>query len=335
MQRWTLRVAVVAALALSVPMMAYAQWTWTPQTGRFVNIKKLPKETPELQIEYGRSLLMQGDLKRAWQETNKFTSVYSDSPMADQNQFLRGEIRLAEGKLVEAAKDFQQVVAKYPHSTLYDQVIKKQYEIGDKLYERGKARLHSWWRLSRKKPFKNAIEVYSMVINNQPFTDAAAEAQYKVGLCHHTRKEYHEAAFEYRRVIEDYSTSTWVADACHGLAACYCESAHSSLYDQKPSELAVDAIDDFKHRFPNDQRVAELDLKRAKMRDNIARQRLDTAEFYAKRRDFPAARIYYELIAKEFGDTVVAEKAQKWLADNPIKEARPADKALRGNQQAS
>ena len=35
---------------------AQAQWTWTPQTGRFVNLKRMPKETPELQLEYARSL---------------------------------------------------------------------------------------------------------------------------------------------------------------------------------------------------------------------------------------------------------------------------------------
>jgi outer membrane protein assembly factor BamD len=327
--------AAIIIWVLSVPVLADAQWTWTPQTGRFVNIKKMPKETPELQIEYARSLMLNGDFKEALHETNKFKEFYRKNEMADQNQFLRGEIRLAQGRWLEAAKEFQQVVAKYPNSSLYDQVIKKQYEIGDKMYERGKAKLHKKWRLFRRKPFKDAIEVYSMVIGNQPFTDAAAEAQYKVGLCHHTRKEYTEAAFEYRRVIEDYSTSTWVDDACYGLAMCYCDSSRGPDYDQKPSQLAINAIEEFKRRFPQDQRMAELEEKRTKMQESIAQQQLQTANYYAKRRNFTAARMYYEMIPKQFGETASAEKAQKWLSDNPMPEVSPSKRALRGNQKAS
>jgi outer membrane assembly lipoprotein YfiO len=328
------RVVAVAVLLLAAPMLAQAQWTWTPQTGRWVNIKKLPKETPELQMEYARSEMLKGNFKKALHETVKFQSYYKDNPLADQIQFLRGEIKLAQGDLVAAAKEFQQVVTKYPNTALYDKVIAKQYAIGDKLYEQGQAKLHKRFRLFRKKPLTKAIQVYSMVINNQPFTDAAAEAQYKVGLCHHTRKEYTEAAFEYRRVIEDYSTSKWVADALFGLAACYYDSSRAADYDQKPCQLAIDAMDDFKQRFPSDQRVADLDQKRTKMRETIAQQRLQTAQFYAKRRNFASARIYYEVVDNQFGETRCAEKARKWLAENPSAEPGPADRVLKGKQKA-
>jgi len=335
MQRRMGRVAGIVAVLCCIPMLASAQWTWTPQTGRFVNVKKLPKETAELQIEYARSRMLERDYKDALQETVKFRNYYGDSPLADQNQFLRGEIRVAQGKLVDAAKEFQQVVSEFPNSSLYDQVIKKQYEIGDQLYERGKVKMKRKFRLFRKKPFKDAIEVYSMVIDNQPFTDAAAEAQYKVGLCHQTRKEYTQAAFEYRRVVEDYASSDWVDDASYGLAMCYYEAARPAEYDQAPSKLAVSAIDDFKRRFPQDERIPALDEKRKEMRESIASQRLKTAQFYVKRRDFDAARIYYQLVADGFGETGSADKARKWLADNPSPEPSAADKVLRAYQKAS
>ena len=329
-----LAIAVLAAMLAGASPAAQAQWTWTPQTGRWVNLKHVPKETAELQIEYARSLLIEGNYTKALHETDKFSGFYLDSPLADQNQFLRGEIRMAEGNLVEAAKQFQLVVTKYPNSTLYDSVIKKQYEIGDALYKKGEAKLHKHFRMFRKKPFKNAIQVYSMVIKNQPFTDTAAEAQYKVGLCHHTRKEYTEAAIEYRRVIEDYSTSNWVASACYGLAICYIEGSHGPDYDQAQSQLAVDAIDDFKQRFPKDERLADLEQKRAKMRTNIAEQRLRTAQYYAKRRDFIAARLCYQVVAEQFKETPAAEKAAQWLAKNPVTEARAADAVLKGKPKA-
>jgi outer membrane protein assembly factor BamD len=311
------RIVWAVSLLLSLEGLAWAQWTWTPQTGRWVNPERLPKETPELQVEYTRSLMLQGDYKKAIRETEKFSDFYPDSDMGDENQFLRGEIRQKQGKHVEAAKEFQQVVTGYPESDLFQQVIGKQYEIGDALYEEGKAKLAKKWRLFRKRPFKRAIEVYSMVIENQPFTDTAAEAQYKVGLCHLTRKEYTEAAYEYRRVIEDYGNSDWVDEASYDLAMTYYKSSRPAEYDQGPTLLTINAIDDFKARYPTDTRVADLDATRAKMRSRIARQRLQTAEFYERRRLFKAARISYEVVVEQFADTPAAEQARRWLEQNP------------------
>lgn len=304
--------AIIAALM--VQQATHAQWTWTPQTGRWVNIKRMPKETPELQVEYARSLMLQGDHQKALRETDKFVNFYADSEMADDNQFLRGEIRMRQGKHLDAAKEFQQVVSGYPQSDLFDQVIEKQYDIADHYYELGVANQDKgWWRLRRNRPFKHALEVYNMVIDNQPFTSAAAEAQYKVGLCHHTRKEYTEAAYEYRRVIEDYASSDWVDEASHGLAVCYYESSLPPEYDQAPSQLAISAIDDFKSLFPGDSRVEELDAKRKEMRERIATQRLQTAAFYERRRKFKAAEMYYEVVVEQFPETSAAAKAGEWL----------------------
>ena len=313
--------SVLTGLMVAAAPVANAQWVWTPQTGRWVNAKKLPKETAELQIEYTRGLMVDGEYKKALRETQKFQEFYADAPEADQNQFLRGEIKLAMGEYMDAAKEFQQVIAGYPESNLFDDVIAKQYEIGDRFYDLGEKRLtdDEWYkfRFFRKKPFKQAIAVYSMVIDNQPFTAAAAEAQYKVGLCHYTREEYQEAAFEYRRVVEDYAGSDWVDEAAYGLAMCYYKQSLPPAYDQSPSYLTVEAIENFKDRFPNDPRITELEPKRVEMVENIAKQRYETAQFYERRRLFDSARIYYQLVVEEFPGTEAASKAGEWLAANP------------------
>ncbi|HOQ90853.1 MAG TPA: hypothetical protein PLX03_11995, partial [Candidatus Hydrogenedentes bacterium] len=83
----------VVLVFLALPAMA--QWTWTPQTGRWVNLKRMPKESAELQLEYARSLKISGDYRRALKETDKFRQFYANDPLSDENEFLRGEIQLA------------------------------------------------------------------------------------------------------------------------------------------------------------------------------------------------------------------------------------------------
>jgi outer membrane protein assembly factor BamD len=306
----------IAALAV-LTASAEAQWTWSPQTGRWINIKQLPKETPELQVEYARSLMVQGDYKKALRETEKFANYYNDTDWADENQYLRGEIKMAQGDFLGAAKEYQQVVTGYPESDLFDDVIAKQYEIGDTFYDKGTANLDKrFWHLFKKRPFRRAIEVYGMVIDNQPFTASAAEAQYKVGLCHFTLEEYKEAAYEYQRVIEDYAGSDWVDEASYGLAMCHYKDSLPPAYDQSPSLLAIEAIDDFKRRFPTDSRVAELDGIRAEMYNRVAEQRLRTAKYYEKRRRFDSAAIYYEVVVEQFPGSPSAVEAEAWLSAN-------------------
>lgn len=313
--------ALLMGVVIAAAPVAEAQWVWTPQTGRWVNAKKLPKETAELQLEYTRGLMVDGEYKKALRETQKFQEFYAGAPESDQNQYLRGEIKLAMGDYMDAAKEFQQVISGYPESDLFDEVIDKQYEIGDRFYALGERRMQDseWYkfRLFRKKPFKQAIEVYSMVIDNQPFTAAAAEAQYKIGLCHYTRKEYQEAAFEYRRVVEDYAGSDWVDEAAYGLAMCHYNQSLPPDYDQSPSYLTINAIESFSERYPADPRTAELAPKRVEMIERIATQRFQTAKFYERRRMFDSARIYYELVVDEFPGTEAAGMAAEWLATNP------------------
>ena len=309
--------AILLVVGLGLQGIAAAQWVYTPETKRFINIKKLPKETPELQVEFARSLMLAGEYKKAWRETQKFEEYYGDTDWADDNQFLRGEIRQAQGKLVAAAKEFQQVIGGFPNSNRYDEVIARQYKIGDALYEKGKEnQKKSWWHFWRKRPFAQAIDVYSMVIDNEPFSKRAAEAQYKVGLCHFALGENIEAAYEYRRVIEDYSTSEWVDDASYGLAECYCKASLPPEYDQSSSLLAIQSIDAFLEQFGDDPRGEELKKQRVKMRERVAEQRLQTAQFYEKRREFRAARISYEVVVEQFPETKSAEKARKWLQEN-------------------
>jgi len=322
------RIAACSALLILAAGAASAQWVWTPETGRFVNMDNLPKETPELQVEFERSLVISGDYKGAWTETEKFDEFYGDSDFADQNQFIRGEIRLGQGKYVDASEEYQKVVTLHPGSSLYDTVIRKEYEIGDTLYDKGMKRTGgktgglmshkplSWVRSLQRRPFKNAIKVYSTVIENQPFTPEAAEAQYKIGKCHFAREKYLEAGFEFRRVIEDYAESEWVKEASFDLTRAYEESSLDPDYDQGPSQLAITAISEFERRYPDDPRVAERNEVKDEMRESIAEQRFRSAKYYERRRDLDAARIYFEITAYEFDGTKAAQKAAQWLADN-------------------
>jgi outer membrane protein assembly factor BamD (BamD/ComL family) len=53
------------------------------------------------------------------------------------------------------------------------------------------------------------------------------------------------------------------------------------------------------------------------MLERVAQQRLQTAQFYEKRRRFKSARIYYNVVVDQFPGTSAATEAAGWLAANP------------------
>src|SRR5690606_34956776 len=129
----------------------------------------------------------------------------------------------------------------------------------------GQKKLQKKFAFFRHRPLRQAIEVYTMVVDNQPFTAEAAEAQYKIGLSRFTLKEYIDAAFEYRRVVEGYPGSHWSDEAQYDLAITYYAMAQPAAYDQSPCQLAIDQIDTFMVRYPDDSRAGDLRQKRLEM----------------------------------------------------------------------
>lgn len=319
-------------LLLLLSASAAAQWVWTPQTGRFVNLRRIPKESPELQVEHARSLMLQGDYGKAMDETEKFVDFYGDTELADENQFLRGEIKLAQENYVDAARELQRVVDSYPESDLYDDVITMQYEVGNQLYNKGVKNLDrgsKWytfgWRPFNKRPLKKAVDIYRMVKTNEPFTPQAAEAQYKIGESYFVSEDYLDAALEYQLLLEQYPDSQWVDNASIGLIKSYEAQALPPAYDQSTGALAVQAIDDHLVRFPATEQETELLETRQALRESIAQQRLLTAEFYLDRQQPRSARITLEALVEEFPDTEAAKEASQILADMP-----PDDSLLAG-----
>jgi outer membrane assembly lipoprotein YfiO len=329
--RISARSIIVFGLLVLLTHNSFAQWTWTPQTKRWINIKQMPKETAQLQIEYGRSLLLQGEYKKAMDECNKFDKFYMNDALADENQYLRAEIYQGQGKLYEAATAYQQVISGYPGTTLVQDAIARQYEIGDTFFSEGQIRIDERWHIFRKRPLRRAAEVYAMVVKNQPFDPQSAQAEYKIGLCQFTRGDYLEAANTYRTVTEEYRSSEWVDEAVYGIAMCYYNLSLPSDYDQTSSQLTMASIDEFAGRYPSDGRVTDLRNKQVEMSEVIAEQRLKAGRFYVKRREFNAAHICFEELVNQYPDTRSAADAQAWLEQNPrvLTEAQQKVNALR------
>ena len=303
---------VVTVVLLAYAGAANAVWAWTPETGRWINPRYQPKETPEAQLEYASQLRLAGDYEDALSEYEKLFKFYPDSDLCPEAQFQIGELYEARGDYERASKEYQKVVSNWHSAELFDRVVEKQYGIADRFYREEIARRRRF-RLFRGRYLRKAIKIYEQVIENAPFGPAAAQAQYRIAECYFASRRYLEATYEYQKVLDEYPSSEWAGQAMYGLAMCYYEQALPAEYDQTIARKAVEQFQIFMGLYPDDPKTEDAIQRIAELREEMARQQLVIAAFYEKIEKPASARVYYRTVVAKYPGTQAADEAKTKL----------------------
>ncbi len=305
-----------AALLTGFGSSVEAAWTWTPQTGRWLNPNRQPKETAALQFQYAEELLTQGEAEQAIDEYNKVLRYFPDSNYCDLAQYSIGRALEAQDKHEEAVEAYQKVIDEYPNSRLFDHVLDKQQKIADRFFRRGVER-EERFVLFRGSNFDKAIKTYRKVIDNQPFSEKSAEAQYRIGLCYMKLELYDEASVEFQKVIDFYPASTWTTEAAYGAAECTFNQTLPCEYDRTAVDKAMSKFRFFLKAYPESSRAEEARAKLEELAEIAADHEYRIAMFYHHNMKYDSARLYLDSIIREYSGTEAAEKARETLSKLP------------------
>jgi outer membrane protein assembly factor BamD len=315
--RGSFRILAAAVLVLALTCTtAHAQWTWTPEVGRWINPKRQPRETPALQFQYAEELLAAGKTEKAVAEYEKLLRFFPASNYCDLAQYSIGRALEAQGDYEEAVKAYQTVIDDYPNTKLFDNVLEKQRRIGDHYFELGVKRQEKF-TIFHGGNFEKAIKTYRQVIDNQPFTEFSAAAQYRIGLSYFKMERYEEAAAEFQKVIDFYPTSEWSAEAAFGTADSKFCMALPYEYDKTASEEATAKFRSFLKSYPDSTRADEAKEKIQALRHMAARHEYEIGDYYYRNMRYASARVYFDSVARDYSETKWAEKASEKLGKMP------------------
>ncbi len=315
---WWLAALGVALVALATP--AHAGWIWTPESGRWVNPRSQPKESASLQFQYAEELLEKDEYADAIREFQRLHTHFPTSAYGDLAQFSIGRAHEAAGDWDKAAGAYQKTIDEYPGTRLFDRVITKQYELGNMYYERAVQREAQRRLLPNlgelfggADDFDRAIEVYQRVVDNQPFTEAAAEAQYRIGLCYGKQEEYELAVEAYEKVLDLYPGSPWAGEAAFGSAEAQFLQSRPADYDQTAVEASMERLEYYLRNYEDADRRADVERMLRELDNNRAEHEFRIAEWYHRNFKFAAARLYYAQVVKAHPDTEWATKSREQL----------------------
>jgi outer membrane protein assembly factor BamD len=300
----TIFIFLIVALGLSCGS-ASAYWIWTPKTSQWINPKTAVKPTPKEQLDFALSFFNEKKYEEAKNEFAKLVRYYPKSFEASEAQYYLGLAEELRGNLYEAYLAYQRVIDKYPFSERIQEIIEREYKIGEAFMSGEKRKA-----LGMPLPVENpAIEIFSKVVENSTYGPLAAKAQYKLGLVLKGLVRYYEAEEAFNKVISSYPDSEWATASKFQIASCRAAVSRGPEYDQGAAREAKDKFEEFAKEHPDAVLSRDAEKNIEQLQEKEAQSSYNIAKFYEKQKQYQAAGIYYQDIIDRYPNSVWAAKA--------------------------
>ncbi|UCC95130.1 MAG: outer membrane protein assembly factor BamD [Candidatus Omnitrophota bacterium] len=300
-------------LLLSANFDAYAFWIWSPKTKKWKNPQYSALATPYLQYREALKHFENKDYKKAYKEFKKLLIHYPDAKKAAEAQYYLGLCLEELGKPYDAFLEYQKVIDSYPNSTHINEVVERQYHIGEHFLNRSPKR---WLGVSYYDFVDHpAIEIFTRIVEKTPYSPYASKAQYKLGLLFLKLGRYEEARDAFQKVTDSYPDSQWAIPAKYQLAITIAKIFPGEDYDSSPIEEAQKRLDEFIQAHPDAEISSVAEEQLDTLRNKEAKKNFEIAEFYARQQKFNAARIYYEVVVKNYPESQYAQEAHSKLRE--------------------
>ncbi|MFV1995763.1 MAG: outer membrane protein assembly factor BamD, partial [Verrucomicrobiales bacterium] len=299
-------VATLATLAAASPSQAVLGF-----------FEKEPKKAPsasELESQEGKAQALfqeavarekKGKPGKTVSAYNKIVEKYPLTASGARSQFKIGELLEAENKGSKAFDAYQKFIENYKGSSLFMVAVKRQYQIASASLDGDKQDRFLGMRV--KVQPSRLIEMFTSIQANAPFSEYAPLSQYNIGKIREDQKQVTEAVLAYEKVVEDYPRHPKAAEAQYQIGSMLTNASIKGNNDQGHLQQTREAYEELLIQFPESQLASEAKTELTEIQAQEISKSYNIAEFYEKKRNYRAAAIYYEEVArhpdaKEYAD---------------------------------
>lgn len=329
---------IIAVLVFaSFSKSAFSAWVWTPETKKFINPKYAVKDTPKEQFDWANSYLEKKQYEKAVFEFEKLIKNYPHSEFAPKAQYYIGRTYEDMGDPYRAFLNYQKVIDNYPYNNRVEEIIEREYKIGNLFFSGQKSRILGMDILPG---LDKSVEIFRKVVANAPYGEYADLAQFKLGEACKKLKNFNEAIVEFQKLVETYPSSKLADDARYEIAQCAYNASLGADYDQETTDKAITEFKSFAENHPESELAKDVDKTLGNLNEKKAGSAFKTAEFYKRVNKLTSARIYYEEILNNYPNTSFAKdarkaidaidaklspKSKKRIAEKKVEKAPPAE----------
>ena len=225
---------------------------------------------------------------------------YRGTRLGETALFYRAECLYLRGKVWQAFHMYERFLTEYPDSIFLHDTVRRQFEIGGVLRERGK--------------FRKAIKAFEAAANSDPIGPLAAEAEMNAGECYMARKKYAQAKDAFLLVVETYPRGMFSDAALFKSGVAGLKSSESARNTDSLLTEARDAFEVYLNQRPDGVFATEAASLLEECRSRQARTIFATARLYERLKEPRAAAWYYRKVVREHPTTASAPASQERLA---------------------
>lgn len=293
----------------------------------YENIKKATGLGPDeglarRSLDEGWTLFQQKEYSEAAGKFKSAAGRWPDSVLEEDALFLLGESYFFADRYAKAQDAYDNLLKKYDNSRYLDTVDKRLFTIGRYWEERHQA--NPQWPIvpnltDKEQPwfdtFGNALKAYETIRMKDPTGPLADDSIVATANAYFRKGRFEDAAYYYDMLRKEYPRSDHQLQAhVLGLQS-KLRVYQGELYDGTPLSQAEEIAKQTLVQFPD--RLGPEQARVAQTRDRIVEERAERdwaiARYYDRRKQFGAARIYYQYIVKDYPLTQAAEKARARL----------------------
>ena len=255
---------------------------------------------------------------------------YPTSAFASEALYRSGKLYLARKQYFKSFEAFSRVTSGYPNSPRFTEIIGEEYRIAAELMDGARNRI--WGVIPSFKNRTRAVQYFAMIIRDAPYSDYAPLALMNKAMGHLKQNEIEEAIDSLDYMINNYPQSLLAPDAYLKLAQTHARLVDGPNYDQASTREAITYFEDFLILFPNDEHIPAAAEGLDEMKQVLAQSKINLGDFYYKyRRNYAAARVFYNEAITAYPESPVARTAQVKLEEV---EARAANRPLPSGESA-
>lgn len=293
----------------------------------YKNMKKAagygPNETiAKTTMDEGKALFNAKQYKEAGAKFATAADRWPDSPLEEDALFLEGESEFFSDQYPKAHDTYAGLLKKYSNTRHLDTVVAREFALG-RYWEQMYTAKPSWPVTpnvtEKTRPmfdtFGWAVKAYECVRTYDPKGPLADDSLMALGNAYFLRGQWGDAAYNYDLLCKEYPNSKHQLNAHLFLLQADMRKYQGTDYDETPlkdsGKVAETTLSQFGDKLgPERERVAKA---RVQIQEERANRDFTRAEYYASRRCYGAARLYYQSVVKDFPGTQRAEKSKEQL----------------------
>ncbi len=247
---------------------------------------------------------------------------WPDSTLEQDALFMTGECSFFADRYWAAELAYEELLDKYTHSRHLDRVQPRRFKIADywlEIHRTDPQAFYEWNLLNPDRPtrdaFGHAMRIYDRIRLDDPTGKLADDATLALGNAHFAASNFLKADDYFSDLRKTFPSSDFQFSA-HLLGL------KSKLMNYQGSDYSANALNEANillkqlyKQFPAQaQEEAEYLTKAgAEIRYRLAERRWDRAKRFDRRSEYGAARLYYESLLADYGETPFARQARQRL----------------------